>query len=270
MDCVQGCQQGWGRINWFLPSLAILLSLHFHDKHVLLLLHSDPPFLYSSTNPLIQLVAFLCSCFSFVSNHNTFFQSAAGLYLLSVAAAAAASQLASQPAKYCKCLERHSEAINLHTVPVQQSPAEHNRSSQPASQPARGRVFSQAERRTIHQQCAQSIWISLVSVSTVSLSLASVSASVMTSNDMLTLKEMNRGRKKKESNQGCCGLVLEMWTCDPWELYLLFNIQSFTHTHTNTHRAATCRSVLSISVASSCLPCLAISIISWIMPMRRW
>lgn len=38
-------------------------------------------------------------------------------------------------------------------------------------------------------------------------------------------------------------------------------------THTQTR---TCRSVFSISVASSCLPCLAISIISWIMPMRRW
>lgn len=32
----------------------------------------------------------------------------------------------------------------------------------------------------------------------------------------------------------------------------------------------TCRRVLSISVASSCLPCLAMSIMSWIMPTRRW
>lgn len=32
----------------------------------------------------------------------------------------------------------------------------------------------------------------------------------------------------------------------------------------------TCLSVLSISVASSCLPCLAMSIMSWIIPTRRW
>lgn len=47
--------------------------------------------------------------------------------------------LQQQPAKRWKCPERQTET--LHTEPVQQCQAEHNKSSQPASQPE-GLVFS--------------------------------------------------------------------------------------------------------------------------------